>query len=70
MSKSHRKSYRSTICMVSLKSMRQWKNDSTQIRRSRENTELKKIDPQDPEETQRNITPTTAIFRTTGSHVG
>lgn len=54
MSKSHRKSYRSTICMVSLKSMRQWKSDSTQIRRSREKAELKKIDPKAPEETQRN----------------
>lgn len=54
MSKSHRKSYRSTICMVSLKSMRQWKSDSTQIRRSREKAELKKIDPQSPEESQGN----------------
>jgi hypothetical protein len=40
--------------MVSLKSMRQWKSDSTQIRRSREKAELKKIDPKAPEETQRN----------------
>lgn len=54
MSKSHRKSYRSTICMVSLKSMRQWKSDSTQIRRSREKAELKKIDPKAPEEAQGN----------------
>ena len=52
MSRSHRKSFRCTICMVALNTMRKWKRDSTQIRRSREKAALKKIDPQNAEETQ------------------
>ncbi len=52
MSRSHRKSFRQTNAMTTLESMRQWKRDSAQIRRSREKTAVNKIDPNNPEDTQ------------------